>query len=461
MAPPPSVPQPSAGGLFGPLFGRGAVPELVSDTAYLQAMLDFEAGLARALAAAGVIDAADAEAIARACVASRFDTDELGRAAVAAGNPVVPLVVALTAAVPDPARAWVHHGATSQDVLDTATMLVARSALGAILADLDTAAWAAAELAEQHRGTLMAGRTLLQQAVPITFGLKAAGWLSALDAAASSLARAGRELPAVQLGGAAGTLAALGDRGPAVVEHLGADLGLVVPTVPWHTDRARLTGMAAAVGGACATVAKVAGDVVLLAQTEIGEVREGVPDRGGSSTLPHKRNPVAAITARASAGTAPGLVADLLAAAGAHEHERAAGAWQAEWLPLRQLVIGAGCAASWLADCLGNLQVDGAQMRVNLERSGGLFMAERITATLTPRLGRMEAHRATEAVTRQASASGPPFHELLAADPVIGPHLEALGVTPAELLDPAGYLGAADALVDAALAAHHDRCPGE
>ncbi len=451
--------EPSAGGLFGPVVARGPVPGLVSDTAYLQAMLDFEAALARGSAATGLINERDAEAIAAACVASRFDASEIGREGAASGNPVVPLITALTAAVPGPAAAWVHHGATSQDVVDTATMLVARSALGAIAADVEAAAGAAAGLADRHRATVMAGRTLLQQAVPITFGLKAAGWLSALDAAAGSLTQAACDQPAVQLGGAAGTLAALGERGIAIAEHVAAGLGLNRPSVPWHTDRSRVLGIATVLGATCAIVAKIAGDIVLLAQTEVAEVQEGAPDRGGSSTLPHKRNPVAAVVARASAAAAPGLVANLLAAAGAHEHERAAGAWQAEWLPLQQLLIATGSASAWLADSLGHLQVDSARMRANLDRAGGLPLAERVTATLTPRLGRLEAHRATEAVARQSAETGRPFDELLAADPLIGAALEALGVTPADLLDPGAYLGSAGAFIDRALAAHHARRP--
>ena len=356
----------SGGGLFDALSRRGPVPDLVDDAAYLRAMLDTEAALARAEARAGLIPAAHADAIATACDAGRFDIGELGRAAAAAGNPVVPLVGRLRDAVRGAVAGSVHVGATSQDILDTATMLVARRALTAILADLNTAGDATAQLASEHRQTVMAGRTLLQQALPTTFGAKAAGWLSGLDDAADLLISVRDRRLSVQLGGGAGTLAALHPHGPDVVSFLADELGLTVAYMPWHTNRSRVGELAGALGVSAAALAKPARDVTLLAQAEVAEVREGVPGRGGSSAMPHKRNPVAAVATLANTAQAPGLVATILTATAGHEHERAAGAWHAEWHPLRELFVSVGSAAAWLSDCLTHLKVDPARMRANI-----------------------------------------------------------------------------------------------
>ena len=356
-----------APGLFDGIARRGPVAALVGDAAHLRAMLDTEAALAEAQAAVGLIPAAHAEAIAAVCAEiSRFDIAGLGRAATAAGNPVVPLVEQLRAAVGGAAADHVHLGVTSQDIIDTATMLVARDAVTAVVADIDAAADAAARLAEAHRRTVMAGRTLLQQAQPTTFGAKAAGWLAGLDDAAGLLESVRDGRLAVQLGGAAGTGAALHPHGPEITRRLGDELGLTAPALPWHTNRSRIGELAGALGVTAAAVAKPARDVTLLAQTEVAEVREGPADRGGSSAMPHKHNPVAAVAALAGAAQAPGLVATLLTAAGGHEHERAAGAWHAEWRPLRELFVATGSAAAWLADCLTHLEVDPARMRANI-----------------------------------------------------------------------------------------------
>ena len=357
----------SDGGLFDAVLARGGARAAVADEAWLQAMLDVEAALARASAEVGVIAVEHAEAIATACRAEWFDVAAIGAEAANVGNPAEPLVRALRARVGGAAADDVHRGATSQDIVDSAAMLVARRALEPVLGDLGGAADAAARLASEHRDTVMIGRTLMQQAVPVTFGLKAAGWLVALD---ESIARLRDVRLAAQLGGAAGTLAALGDAGPAVLGRFARELGLDEPVVPWHTDRTRIAELAGALGEACGAVAKVAGDIVLLAQTEVGEVREGVEGRGGSSTMAHKRNPVAAISARAAARQAPGLVATLLASM-EHEHERAAGAWHAEWPALRSLLSFAGSAAAWLRDCLENLEVDVERMRANVDEPSG------------------------------------------------------------------------------------------
>jgi 3-carboxy-cis,cis-muconate cycloisomerase len=348
-------------GLFAGVLARGAVRAEVDDVAWLQAMLDVEAALARAQGSE------HAPAIAAVCQAELYDIGRLGADAALSANPIVPLVQALRDQVGPDLAADVHRGATSQDVLDSATMLVAHRALGALLEDLGGAADAATALAADHRETAISGRTLLQQAVPTTFGLKAAGWMTALDEAAARLEAVRDGRLAVQLGGAAGTMAAFGADGPQVLAALARELGLAEPVLPWHTDRTRIAELAAALGEASGVAAKTARDVVLLASTDVGEVREGGdPRRGGSSAMPHKRNPVAAVSALACALQAPGLVATLLGAM-AGEHERAAGAWQAEWEPLTDLMRLTGSAAAWVRDCLDHLQPDPQRMRANLD----------------------------------------------------------------------------------------------
>jgi len=356
---------PAPPGLFDGVLARGAVREIAGDLAFLQAMLDFEAALAEASAASGRIDADAARAIGDACRADRFDIALLGRRAADTGNPVVPMLDALREMAGPAAADAVHMGATSQDVIDTAAMLVAGRAIDAIVRDLQQASDSAARLAAEHRARLMPGRTLLQRATPVTFGLTAAEWCTGLDAAVERLEDVRRRRLAVQLGGGTGTLSALWPDGPAILAGVAQRLGLGEPVLPWHTDRTRIAELAAALGEACGAAAKPAQDVVLLAQTEIAEVHEGSPGRGGSSAIPGKANPVAAVSTLACARRAPGLVAELLAA-GVHELERAAGAWHAEWLPLRELLVAAGSAASWIADCLGALIVDDERMLANL-----------------------------------------------------------------------------------------------
>jgi 3-carboxy-cis,cis-muconate cycloisomerase len=453
---------PDQDGLFAGIFGRGGAD--VSDAAWLQAMLDTEAALARALERAGLAAPGAGAAGTAAAAADRFDPGELGRQAALTGNPVPALVRALTAMVPESAAAAVHQGATSQDIIDTAMMLLARAALDAVLASLAAAAGSAARLAAAHRDTVMTGRTLLQQAVPVTFGLVAAGWLTGIDEARTALAVVRHERLAVQLGGAAGTLASLGTAGPAVAALLAGELGLAEPVLPWHTNRLRIVELAAALAGASAAVGKAARDVTLLAQTEAGEVREGSAasdgsdgqegaQRGGSSAMPHKRNPVAAIATLGCTRQVPGLLATLTASA-EQEHQRAAGAWHAEWQPLSALLRLTAAAASWAAEMLVGLEVDTAAMRANLEAAGGLPLAEHVTAVLAPRLGRLAAHDLVAEAAARSASTGRPFRDELAGDPRVS---GGDGLTVKEIdaaLDPAGYLGAAGEFVRRALAAH-------
>jgi 3-carboxy-cis,cis-muconate cycloisomerase len=442
-------------GLFDGVFGRGAVD--TSDQAWLQAMLDTEAALARALEQAGMAAPGAGAAVTAAARAEAFDAAALGQQAELTGNPVPALVRALTRILPPGPAGAVHQGATSQDIIDTAAMVLARQSLGVISDDLAAAAGAAARLAAAHRDTIMIGRTLLQQAVPVTFGLVAAGWLAGLDEAAAALDRVAASRLAVQFGGAAGTLSALGDRGPEVAALLAAELGLQTPTVPWHTDRLRITEIAGACAGAAGVLGKIARDVTLLAQSEVGEVSEagGPGGRGGSSAMPHKRNPVASIAVLGCTRQVPGLLA-ILAAAAEQEHQRAAGAWHAEWEPLADLLRLTGSAASWAADLLAGLEPDPGRMRRNLDAAAGFPMAEHVAALLTPALGRTAAHDLLAAASAAAAAEGRTLGEAL-LDRLDAGRLGEAGVTleqVAAALDPAGYLGAAAEFVDAALTAH-------
>jgi 3-carboxy-cis,cis-muconate cycloisomerase len=387
----------------------------------------------------GLVPQAAADEIATACRAELYDAAALAADARAAGNPAIPLVRALTARLSPAAAAHVHRGATSQDIIDTAMSLTARRSVPTIAADLRRAGDRCAALAAEYRTTPIAGRTLLQQAVPTTFGLKAAGWMTALDAAAAALTAADGRL-AAQLGGAAGTLAALGDDGPAVAAAFARRLDLAAPVLPWHTDRTGPATLAATLGVAAGACGKAGLDIVLLAQTEVGEAHEAGEGRGGSSTMPHKHNPVAAVAAVAAARRAPGLVATMLAVM-PQEHERAAGGWQAEWSTMDALLAVAAEAASAIAESLERLVVDPGRMRANLSLAGDLPLAEAATTQLTPALGRATAHDLVEDACRRAVAEGTSLAETLAA----AGHVVDLA--------PEHYLGAAPALVDAALRA--------
>jgi 3-carboxy-cis,cis-muconate cycloisomerase len=352
------------------MYARGEAAGAVDGRAWLQAMLDVEAALARAGAHEGSVPAEAAEAIAAACRAERFDLAAIARGAADSATPVVALVAALREAVGGDAAPHVHAGATSQDIVDTAAMLVAHRALGPLLEDAGVAADAAAALAAAHRTTPMAGRTLLQQALPTSFGLRAAGWLVGLDEARAELAAVREQRLAVQMGGPVGT------RDPAVAARVAAELGLAAPVLPWHAIRVRPALLAGALGALAGVAAKVARDVTLLAQDEVGEATEGGdPGRGGSSSMAHKHNPVAAVCVLACSGRVPGLVATLLASM-TQEHERAAGAWQAEWGTLTDLLALTGSAVAWARELLEHLEVDPARMRANLERLAAAGVAE-------------------------------------------------------------------------------------
>jgi 3-carboxy-cis,cis-muconate cycloisomerase len=429
---------------FAPLFVPDEIADAVSDRAWLAAMLDAERALVNAGAIAGVVPAHLAGRIAERCSPDLYDVDDLARAGRSAGNPVEPLVGAIRAGLGAEEAGFVHWGATSQDILDSAAMLVAKRALAPTAAWLDDAAARCAALAREHRTTPIAGRTLLQQATPTTFGLKAAGWLVGLREARALVAAVSARRLRAQLGGAVGSLAVLGPRGPEVARLYARELDLAEPLAPWHAERSALIHLGAAIAAVAAACAKIAGDVVLLAQTEVAEVREGAG--GASSTMPHKRNPAVSVRALACAAQARRNAAALVAAE-PHQHERAAGAWHAEWDALTGALEGAGGTAAGARELLAGLEVDSARMRRNLDLTRGLVMAERVTYAAAARIGLVQARRLVTAAAERTAAEDVTFRQALA-------EADGLGLRPDEIdaaLDPAAGLESAAALVDRVL----------
>ncbi|MFE5211465.1 3-carboxy-cis,cis-muconate cycloisomerase [Streptomyces sp. NPDC056600] len=440
----PQLPQ-SEAGLLSPGRAGSPVAGATGDTAILAALLDAEAALTRAQASLGLAPAEAAAAVTDAAVPDRFDLLSLARRAAAGGNPVIPLAADLTAAVGPAHGPYVHRGATSQDIMDTATMLVAARTLDLVLADLDRTEGALARLAAAHRDTPMPGRTLTQHAVPTTFGLKAAGWRSLVLDARDRLSAVRGALP-VQLGGAAGTLAAFGAYGAddplPLVAAYARELELAEPSLPWHTLRTPVADLAGALAFTAGALGKMAADVLTLARTEIAELAEA--SGGGSSAMPHKANPVRSTLIAAAARRAPQLAATLFGSMAA-EDERPAGAWHAEWEPLRDLLRAAGSAAEQAAELTEGLRVDAAAMRAHLGATHGLIVSERLSVALAPVLGRARAKELLTAAARRAYAEGLPLLEVLRAEP----DLEGLDLE--SLTDPADYTGSAAALTDRAL----------
>ncbi|MFI8825572.1 3-carboxy-cis,cis-muconate cycloisomerase [Streptomyces sp. NPDC053431] len=443
-------------GLLDPVRAGSPAEAATGDTAFLQALLDAEAGLTRAQAATAAVPPEAARAVTEAAEAVRFDLRSIALRARAGGNPVIPLVADLTEA----AGEWgpyVHRGATSQDVLDTAAMLVAARTLGLVLDDLARTERALAALAAAHRDTAMPGRTLTQHAVPTTFGLKAAGWRSLVLDARDRIGTVRDGLPA-QLGGAAGTLAAFEDYGPgpgtgarvgsgaadvtALPAAYARELGLAAPLLPWHVLRTPVADLAGVLALTAGALGKMAVDVLVLSRTEIAEVAEGTG--GGSSAMPHKANPVRATLVASAARRAPHLAASLYGCLAA-EDERPAGAWHAEWEPLRELLRLVGGAAHHAAALAEGLRVDPEAMRAHLDTTGGLLVAERLSAALAPRLGRARARALLAELAARSRTEGRPLAELLADRP------EAAGTDVAALADPARATGCAGTLTDRAL----------
>lgn len=445
-------------GLTAPMISTDAMRAVFSDHNCVQRMLDTEAALARAEAQHGVIPESAVAPIVACCDAARMNLSALAQTASAAGNLAIPLVKQLTASVAQvdaDAAKYVHWGATSQDVLDTGLVLQLRDALALIDADLQQLTDALAQLAEQHRNTPMIGRTWMQHALPITFGLKAAGWLDGVLRHQERLSEASARVLALQFGGAAGTLASLGAQGLQVAATLAEELQLALPDTPWHTQRDRVAEVATVMGLLVGTLGKMARDISLLAQTDVAEASEPVAEgRGGSSTMPHKRNPVSCAVALSAAVRVPGLVSVMLSAM-VQEHERALGGWQAEWDTLPQIVELAAGSLQQMRQVASGLTVDAVAMRRNLDITNGQIMAEAITLAVGDKIGRMAAHQLVEHACHLASQTGQHLRDVLVQDAAL---LAVLSVIELErLFDPVGYTGQAAEFVDRVLQTHQRR----
>lgn len=431
------------------LYGTQALADVFSPRGHVGRLLAFEAALARAEARCGVIPAAAATAITAACHLQGLDLDALYEGATKSGTPIVPLLAALEPRVGAEGRDHLHRGATSQDAVDTALVLQMRDGLALIEADLERICVASAALARRHRHTPMAGRTLLQQAVPIPFGLKAARWLALAGRQRRALEIARIGTLVLQFGGAAGTLAVLGDRGLAVAENLAADLQLRLPDLPWHAERDRPASIVATLGIAAGAMAKIANDIILLSQTEVGEVSEGgAAGVGGSSAMPQKKNPVLATFAVAAARLAMAQVPVALGAM-VEEHERGAGGWQAEWSAIPDAFLFTGGAVSRVADALEHLHVDENRMAANMRAGLDVVYAEALATALTARLGKGDAQRIVGGLARDAVAAGRSLRDVAGHDVRVSAVLspEAL----ARVFDSDHTWGSAQAFIDRAL----------
>jgi 3-carboxy-cis,cis-muconate cycloisomerase len=448
--------------LLDPLFTSDRMREIFSDRRRLEGMLQFESALARAEARAGIIPDSAVPGIESQCRAELFNVEQLGRAAALAGNPAIPLVKELTALVArrDPAAGdFVHFGATSQDAMDTGLVLQLRDALDLIESDLSALSAALAKLAAAQKKTPVAGRTLMQQALPVTFGLKAAGWFSAVERHRARIGELRPRVLVLQFGGAAGTFAALGKNGWKAAEILAEELRLGVPDLPWHAHRDRVAEVATTLGLLVGTLGKIARDITLLMQTEIGEVFEPqAPGRGGSSTLPQKRNPVGCAAVLSAAIRVPALVSVMLAAM-VQENERGVGNWQAEWETLPEICLLAGGALEQSKQVIEGLDLDTARMAENLDITGGQILAEAVAMALSGKLGRPRAKSLVEQACRDANRQGRHLREVLMENPQVREQL-----SPGELdalFHPGNYLGLSEELVDRALAAKANRSHSE
>jgi len=443
--------NPADSAVFGTLYGSDAMRALFDDGAFFRRMLDVEAALARAQGKLGLIPADAAAAISAAAETAVPDTAELANSVRRVGYPVVAVVAALSRAAGPEAGRWTHWGATTQDIMDSAQALQIRDALRLVRADLVATIGALAKQADAHRHTVMAGRTHLQHALPVTFGLKCAVWLAPLVSHVERIDQLRPRVERVQFGGAAGTLASLGDGGLAVAELLAAELGLAAPPLPWHVSRDGVAEAVGFLGLLCGSLAKFATDVILLAQTEVGEAAEPYEaGRGGSSTMPQKRNPIASEYVLAAARMVQALV-PVMQGAMAADHERATGPWQAELLALPQAFLLAHGALRHARDLAEGMTIDSARMLRNLSATHGLIMAEAVMMGLAPLLGRAAAHDAVHHACDVALAEEIGLAEALGREPAVAERLDAEAI--ARLTNPENYLGSTQAFIDRALAA--------
>jgi 3-carboxy-cis,cis-muconate cycloisomerase len=441
-------------GLLAAGFGSQSVAERLSWPVRVERMLEVEAALARAQARLGIITEAQAEGIARACAPGRIDVARLAEEAATAASPVIPLLAQLRETAPEDAVTALHHGATSQDIIATASILQVRDALTAIDLELGSLAERCSALADEHRATLLPGRTLKQQAVPITFGLVAARWLGALVRRREQVAWSRPRVLTVQLGGAAGTLGVYRDQGRALVSELARELDLAAPDLPWHAERDRVVELAGVLSGIVTVVAKIARDVVDLSATEVGEVRVTGPS-GGSSAMPHKRgNPTDAMAARAAARLAAGELSVLFGAGGEHEHERAAGAWQAEWVALPSALVRTAGSVERLGTAVRGLQVVADRGAANLASTFGVTTSEALAAALGASLGRGAAQALVGDLVVVALTERRPLVEVAQADERVAEVLTHDEVAAAG--DPRASLSNVSAMIDAARTHHLD-----
>jgi 3-carboxy-cis,cis-muconate cycloisomerase len=446
--------NPSDSKVMGTLYGSDAMRAVFDETTHSQRMLDVEAALARVQAELGIIPADAAKAIGAAARIENLDTGELAASARNVGYPVVGLVRGLSRAAGE-AGGWTHWGATTQDIMDSATVLQVREGLALIRVELMSLVGALATQAKAHRHTVMAGRTHLQHALPVTFGLKCAIWAQPLLAHVERLDQLRPRVEVVSFAGAAGTLASLGTQGLGVMEALAKALGLAAPAAPWHVARDGLAEAVSFLGLVCGSLAKIATDIILLAQTEVAEVAEPYePGRGSSSTMPQKRNPIASEYILASARMVQALV-PVMQGAMAQDHERATGPWQAEMLALPQSFVLTHGALQHTRAIAGGMVVDAARMRRNLDATGGLIVAEAVMMGLALHLGRGEAHHVVKHACDTALAEGIPLAQALKREAGVTAHLDDAAI--GRLVDPAGYLGSTDAFIDRVLAAAQQR----
>ena len=434
------------------MFREQALSHIFSDTEYLQSLLHFEAALARAEAKTGIIPEAAARAIVAKCQSALFDQKAIATGTALAGNVAIPVIKQLTELVAKDnkeAARFVHWGATSQDALDTALILQLRRSFALFEQDFRQIAETLATLTQAHRDTPVVARTWMQQALPTTFGFIVAGWL---DALLRDVARFNELRPralTLQFGGAVGTLAALGDRGVSVAKALAEDLHLSLPSAPWHSHRDRFAEVATTLGLCCGTLSKIARDISLHSQTEIAELSEPVATgRGGSSTLPHKRNPITCAVVLAAGMRVPPLLSTMLSSM-AQEHQRALGAWQAEWETLPEIVCLTGGALHHLAQMLPGLEVHSDRMLENLDSTKGQIYAEAVTFALAPRLGKAPAHRLVETACKKALEGDRHLKEVLQEDSAIQGYLKPNELD--SLFDPRKYTGSASAFIDKVL----------
>ena len=441
--------NPADSPILGTLYGSDAMRAVFDETTYFQRMLDVEAALARVQGRMGIIPAEAAAAIIAAAKIENLRTEDLAASARNVGYPVVGLVNGLAKAAGE-AGGWTHWGATTQDIMDTATVLQVREGLDLIETELFDILTALAGQADTHRDTVMAGRTHLQQALPVTFGLKCAIWAMPFIAHLDRLKQLRARVQVVEFAGAAGTLASLGDQGIVIMEALAADLGLGAPLAPWHVCRDALAETVGLLGLICGTLAKIATDIILLAQTEVGEVAEPyVAGRGASSTMPQKRNPISAelmLAASKEVRQQAGLMMDAMV----QDLERATGPWHAEWIALSEAFVLTAGALHQAKFALGGLIVDEARMGQNLGMSKGLIVAEAVMMGLAPYTGRQEAHDIVYAACRVVNEHGGTLAEALAAAPDVTRHLDRAAIE--RLTDPGNYLGLAGEMVDRAVA---------